>query len=267
MKSPNSKEPRGEGMRDFYDRQYSGTEYANREQAESHGMGCFVRDFVTAYHLQGRKVLEVGCGRGAFQDLAEDYTGTDLSAAVAKYLRKKFVACDAARMPFADRSFDAIWSIWVLEHTPDPEAVLNEMRRVVRPGGYFLLRPAWHCRWWACRGVNVRPWRELPWRYWPAKLVLPLLEARWFRGLTAVPRRLWLTLRARYSRRPRLWWKRLPGDFETFWGPDSDAVAYLDPVAVCLWFEGRGDRILSAPRGWRRLFLGAPALVIQRGSD
>ncbi|MBL9201724.1 MAG: class I SAM-dependent methyltransferase [Opitutaceae bacterium] len=265
MKFPESDRNPENAARDFYDRQYLGVEYSNRDQAECHGMMPIVSDFVVGYQLKGRKVLEVGCGRGAFQDLVEDYTGTDLSSTVAKYFRKKFVACDATRMPFKDHTFDAIWSIWVLEHTPDPEAVLNEMRRVIRPGGYLLLRPAWHCRWWNCHGINVRPWCKLPWRYWPAKLLLPLLEARWFRGLMVIPRRIWLTALTKFSGRSRLWWKKLPGDFATFWCSDSDAVAYLDPVAVCLWFESHGDRILSVPSGWRRLFLGAPALVIQRG--
>lgn len=42
-------------------------------------------------------------------------------------------------MPFEDGRFDAIWSVWVLEHVPNPEAALREMRRVVADRGLLFL--------------------------------------------------------------------------------------------------------------------------------
>jgi SAM-dependent methyltransferase len=250
-------------FKDFYNAQFSSPIYSPPREAEAHGLFDFVSEFVRRFHLDDKKVLEVGCGRGAFQDLVADYTGTDISEEAGRHLKKPFVACDAANLPFANANFDAVWSIWVLEHTPDPEAVLREIRRVVKPGGFILLRPAWHCRWWTCHGIQVRSYRDLPMRYRAIKALLPLFESRWFRALTVIPRRAVHT----FHRPRKLWTSRIPGNFETYWCPDSDAVSYLDPAATALWFEARGDRIVSHPNKWKRIFLASPALIIQRGRE
>ena len=61
-------------------------------------------------------------------------------------------------MPYADASFDAVVSGWVLEHLPDPRPGLRELARVLRPDGKLLLLATedtltgslcsrlWHCR-------------------------------------------------------------------------------------------------------------------------
>jgi ubiquinone/menaquinone biosynthesis C-methylase UbiE len=65
---------------------------------------------------------------------------------------------DLTRLPYADASFDAIVCGWVLEHLPDPRPGLNELARVLQPGGKLLLLSTedtltgamcsrlWHCR-------------------------------------------------------------------------------------------------------------------------
>ncbi len=51
---------------------------------------------------------------------------------------------DATRLPFADRSFDAVITSEVLEHITDDAAALRDMVRVLRPGGVFAATvPAW----------------------------------------------------------------------------------------------------------------------------
>ncbi len=104
--------------------------------------------------LNGRRVLEVGCGRGDFAIwLASRYAGAevvgiDFSAsaieiakgrAVAGGSRVSFQVDDSQSLSFADQSFDYVISCECLEHVPQPERMAREMHRVLRSGGEFIL--------------------------------------------------------------------------------------------------------------------------------
>ena len=119
-----------------------------------------VSAFVQNFNLSDRPVLEIGSGRGYLQDVAQNYTGLDISPSVARFYHKRFVLGSATAMPFPDNSFDGIWSIWVFEHVPNPEQALYEARRVVRDKGVLFLLPAWNCRSWAAEGYDVRPYSD-----------------------------------------------------------------------------------------------------------
>jgi ubiquinone/menaquinone biosynthesis C-methylase UbiE len=96
-------------------------------------------------------VLDVGCGTGFGTEGLLQYTdhvhGLDQSAhqlekAYAKLGKRgtvQFYRGDAERLPFADDSFDALWSSGSIEYWPDPVAALREFRRVVKPGGPVLV--------------------------------------------------------------------------------------------------------------------------------
>jgi ubiquinone/menaquinone biosynthesis C-methylase UbiE len=96
----------------------------------------------------GLDVLDVGCGQGI--DLARyaragaKVTGVDLTPRHVELARAHLAAAglsgtvvqgDAERLPFPDDSFDRVSSNGVLHHTPNIEAALREIRRVLRPGG------------------------------------------------------------------------------------------------------------------------------------
>jgi SAM-dependent methyltransferase len=97
----------------------------------------------------GMRVLDVGTGVGAMAAaLARRHPGIELwgldlraaQLAQAQLLHPvaAYVQGDAARMPFPDESFDRVHGSWVLEHIPEAAAVLQEVRRVLRPGGQCL---------------------------------------------------------------------------------------------------------------------------------
>jgi len=100
---------------------------------------------------QGDRVLDVGCGTGfATEGLlryTDDVHGLDQSRhqmekAFEKFGardRVRFYRGDAERLPFADDSFDAIWSSGSIEYWPEPVAALTEFRRVVKPGHRVLV--------------------------------------------------------------------------------------------------------------------------------
>ena len=219
--------------------------------------------FVSAFGLAEGRVLEVGSSRGAFQHLARRWVGIDLAISAGRFTARPFVAASAEALPFRSESFDGAWSIAVLEHVPRPELALDEILRVLKPGGAVLLAPAWHCRPWAADGLHVRSYRELSWGQRLVKLSIPVRNSLAYRALRALPwrcaRELGRLLAPR--RRTALRYQRLRPNYETFWAADSDACSSLDPHETLAYLQSRG---CAAPwhRGWRRLFVRHGPIVI-----
>jgi SAM-dependent methyltransferase len=88
-----------------------------------------VRDF--GVRLDGR-MLDVGCGGQQYRKFVacERYVGVEWTVD-----KRPPVVADVTRIPFADRSFDSALCTEVLEHLPEPDRCLAEIRRVVKPGG------------------------------------------------------------------------------------------------------------------------------------
>ncbi|MFB6111546.1 MAG: methyltransferase domain-containing protein [Halobacteriaceae archaeon] len=97
------------------------------------------------------KVLDVGCGTGfATEGLLKhtgDVVGLDQSVhqleqaweKLGKHDPVAFSLGDAERLPFADASFDVVWSSGSIEYWPNPVAALEELRRVAKPGAPVLV--------------------------------------------------------------------------------------------------------------------------------
>jgi hypothetical protein len=92
-------------------------------------------------HVPFRTALDVGCAEGFFMRALRDgrqadVWGIDISNVAVEKLHRatgmRAAAADATRLPFADGSFDLVYSTEVIEHVLDPEVMLAEMRRVSR---------------------------------------------------------------------------------------------------------------------------------------
>jgi SAM-dependent methyltransferase len=98
---------------------------------------------------EGIRVLDIGCGRGELlfqaRRLGAVGVGVDFSEAALGFAREvsgcPVARCDAKALPFADRSFDRIFFLGIMDHllAPELERCFAEMARVLRPGGRVLL--------------------------------------------------------------------------------------------------------------------------------
>ncbi len=221
-----------------------------------------VAAFVREHHLEEQPVLEVGSGRGYLQDVARDYTGLDISATVAGLYHKKFVLGSATAMPFPDNSFAGGWSIWVLEHVPNPEQALRELRRVMRNGAVVFLLPAWNVTPYAANGYFSRPYSDFGGWGKAVKASIPVRQSPYFWVLEHVPARMLRGLAARTGE-TTLHYRRLDANFTTYWEPDSDAINSLDRHEMYLWFRSRGDECLNCTGGAGSVLMTGPELVIR----
>jgi ubiquinone/menaquinone biosynthesis C-methylase UbiE len=93
--------------------------------------------------LNGRDILEVGCGEGMmFEETSTTPIQMDVSMTRVQRARGKarYLLCaDGYDLPFADGTFSLVLLIAVLEHTSEPWRLLREARRVLKPGGRVLI--------------------------------------------------------------------------------------------------------------------------------
>ena len=100
--------------------------------------------------LAGKRVLDVGCGRGGTVALlaerfGAEVVGVDLAPEAVAFCRRahrhpdvRFEVGDAEHLPVEDASFDVVTNVESSHTYPDVRAFLTEVRRVLRPGGWFL---------------------------------------------------------------------------------------------------------------------------------
>jgi methionine biosynthesis protein MetW len=96
----------------------------------------------------GRRLLDVGCGVGTislelqrrgFRVSGIDFSSVGVKKARAKGIEALLCDVDASGIPFEDHSFDVIWAGDVLEHLFDPISMLEEVSRILKPGGKALI--------------------------------------------------------------------------------------------------------------------------------
>ncbi|MBU3740883.1 MAG: class I SAM-dependent methyltransferase [Candidatus Kapabacteria bacterium] len=98
-----------------------------------------------------RAMLDVGCGDSPYRFLLDpsySYHGIDIADAEKfGYDNNEITSFDGANIPFEADLFDAILCTEVLEHVYDYQALVNEMYRVLAPGGIALITVPWSARY------------------------------------------------------------------------------------------------------------------------
>jgi len=122
--------------------------------------------------LRGSVVVDVGCGPGfytaAFRDRGAQVVPVDRAddqLALTGKTPDGAIIADAARMPFPRRSIDGVFCSNMLEHAPDPGAIIAEIGRVLRPGGWaYVSFTNWFSPW---GGHNMNPYQFLGPKFGP----------------------------------------------------------------------------------------------------
>lgn len=128
---------------------------------------------------RGKRILEVGVGAGTDHlqwaragcecwgvDLTDRAIETTTKRLELHGLRSNLQRVDAETLPFADASFDLVYSWGVIHHADDPAAIIREIRRVLRPGGMFIgmlyhRRSVNTVKFWVKFALLAgRPWRS-----------------------------------------------------------------------------------------------------------
>jgi len=149
-------------VHDFWQANPCGIKFAEEEIGTREFFNAIERHrYQTEWHIPGvvnfqrwrdSDVLEVGCGLGTdavnFARRGARYTGVDLTEASIELVKKRFDfeglaadlrVADAETLPFADDTFDLVYSHGVLHHTPDTQRAINEVHRVLKPGGTAMV--------------------------------------------------------------------------------------------------------------------------------
>ncbi len=228
--------------KEFYENVDRESRYTPESDATQHPFHGLLTAFIDKWDLRNKKCLEVGSAKGLFQDLVADYTGVDIASNLSVYYHKPFVAVADAKLPFADASFDAVFSYATYEHIADIDTALEELVRVMKAGGVCLLAPAWHTRAWFADGYAVQPFSSLTFRQRLIKASIPVRDSPLVRYPFVLLRRLvrlgGYVLRA--GRPTALRYRKLKANYDEYWQSDSDACNSLDPFDVILWFRSRG---------------------------
>jgi ubiquinone/menaquinone biosynthesis C-methylase UbiE len=165
-------------VRDYWDTHALGLQYVSRPGLEQGSPEFFahIRPWMNPYkfpwimerieseaaRLQGKQLLEIGCGMGydslEFIRRGVRVTAMDLTPNAVAFARRHFevegVAAEdvkvgnALQLPFPDESFDAVWANGVLHHTGDTPRAIAEVYRVLKPGGraiisHFYRKASW----------------------------------------------------------------------------------------------------------------------------
>ena len=139
----------------------------------------------------GRRVLEVGCGAGT--DLARFakggavVSGVDLSSSAIALARQNVEQqglqadlreADGEHLPFADATFDLVYAHGVVQYTANPQALVDECRRVLTPGGQAIFQVYNRISWLNALSKLMK----VPLEHEDAPVLLKY-SAREFRGL------------------------------------------------------------------------------------
>lgn len=155
---------RNELVRSFWEKEPCGTgssivgniaegtrEWFERIEQHRYEVEPFIHAVAQFTRHRGKRVLEVGVGAGTdhlqWARAGCECHGVDLTDAAIETTGKRLALyglgsnlqrIDAETLPFADATFDVVYSWGVIHHSESPERIVREIQRVLKPGGQFI---------------------------------------------------------------------------------------------------------------------------------
>ena len=147
MTQPDSAAVRGRQLE--YSELQAETKDENKRRQKATKIAAVLQHFLGRSDLTGLTAIDIGCSTGFTADTLRaagaEMIGLDIDAPGLAYAMERFggqtsfVCADGSALPFPDRSVDLVVFNHIYEHVVEPEAVMAEIRRVLRPNGvaYF----------------------------------------------------------------------------------------------------------------------------------
>lgn len=177
-------------VRDYWDAESCGEVYATGDDSTAqmsalrqarYDLEPYIESFADFESGDGRDVLEIGVGMGCDHSRwaasgSRSLTGVDLTDRAIEFTREHLALqglhsnlrqADAENLPFEDASFDLVYSWGVLHHSPNTPRAIDEVLRVLRPGGVarVMIYHQWsmtgYMLWARYSLLTGRPWRSL----------------------------------------------------------------------------------------------------------
>jgi len=208
----------------------------------------------------GLRVLDIGCGNGAFTELLvarcapAEAQGVDPSVAQLEYARNRpgarsaqFRQGDAMALPFADKHFDVATMALVIFFVPDPKKGVAEMARVVKPGG-LVCSYAWDI---PGGGFPMEPIRAQMRAMGLPTINPPAVEASRMDAL----RDLWTGAGLERVETKEITVQRTFASFDEFWAVNmksasiSAVLSKLTPDEISRLKQGAGERLQAGAGG------------------
>jgi ubiquinone/menaquinone biosynthesis C-methylase UbiE len=183
-----------------------------------------------------------------------DISYSNIKSYTQTFGKEGFVA-DATQLPFKDNSIDCIFTHTFLEHPIEPEKVVSEIVRVLKPGGIIIHNDAWFCRWWHRFGiVGLEKFDQLNFTEKCIYLAAKITEFPLFRIPPIILRRFLTQVFNPKAKNIALRYKKLKPNYNLHLGCDEDAASRLDPIDVIRFYESRQFALLKPLSFKERLF-------------
>jgi len=252
---------------------YSGSEESLGPRIKEHEK-ILIRWMEKCQVSEDALVLEVGCGMGYLNKCHKNWRGVEYSFTAARRAKElfgrnlKIYEGDARQLPIKTGSIDFLFSFSTLEHVPKIELAFEEISRVLRTGGIALIAPAWNCRPWTVKKLQIRPYSELPVMNKLEKAIIPVRNKLAWRALFSLPGRLKREALLLSNYKCGLNYRNLSPDLSLNEKyphiSDDDAFVSIDAHAALAYWVSRGFKSLSHPGFSRRMMVRGEEIVVQK---